>query len=456
MVKFKLGLIILSTVSMVGLLDYKCHAFNLVLGRGGGGTQQFLPNQQYTVIHPYTREAYTGITQLREFQNINMGGSPEFRRLLNLGWESGWNFTISRDQLPGSVEITDYVACGFGRVCPGGSDSSGVGAYIDLNYTPPRGMAIPSNLTWIQRVMTNHTKYPQRPRDLNRPPQDWGHGEFFNDIDVGSSHVTFGTPFYSRAVGNARLFDRPYRLDPWNSHVWVAELFPVTYIETERFGRKTYDVTLYDGFKWGWENIATKNETCPISWTGSNDKCLSSFYTDLIGGGIGQLLPGYTKNDDRSFAFNLNYPFTYFDKTYNSLYVNNNGNVSFGKPVSTFTSQSLLTNTTAPIIAPYWADIDTRARGSIRVRTDVPNQTIITWNNVGYFRQNQDKLASFQLVLRGDNYDIPAGEGNIGFFYKNIDWETGKASGGINGFGGKPAGVGLGDGLFWGLSPESK
>ena len=39
------------------------------------------------------------------------------------------------------------------------------------------------------------------------------------------------------------------------------------------------------------------------------------------------------------------------------------------------------------------------------------------------------RLNSFQLVLRGRGFAIPAGEGQIGFFYKGMQWETGDASG---------------------------
>ena len=38
-------------------------------------------------------------------------------------------------------------------------------------------------------------------------------------------------------------------------------------------------------------------------------------------------------------------------------------------------------------------------------------------------------------------------EGQIGFFWTTMQWETGDASGGSNGFGGDPAAVGFGDGL---------
>ena len=99
------------------------------------------------------------------------------------------------------------------------------------------------------------------------------------------------------------------------------------------------------------------------------------------------------------------------------------------------------------MIAPYWADVDTRGGGNITVRTDIPNQAIVTWDKVGYYNQHTDKTASFQLVLRGEDYPILPGEDNVGFFYKDIQWETGDASGGTGGFNGTQAAVGFSDGL---------
>jgi hypothetical protein len=88
------------------------------------------------------------------------------------------------------------------------------------------------------------------------------------------------------------------------------------------------------------------------------------------------------------------------------------------------------------------------------VRTDIPNEIIVTWDRVGYFASHTDKLDSFQLVLRGPGYSVPSGEGQVGFFYKTMQWEVGDASGGVNGFcpagtvGSScfPAAVGFGDG----------
>jgi hypothetical protein len=186
---------------------------------------------------------------------------------------------------------------------------------------------------------------------------------------------------------------------------------------------------------------------------------LGKYYTDIIGGGIGTAAVmtgggnaanvGGTRNDDGfQGPLNLGFSLAFFGNTYTQYYANNNGNISFGNGIAAFTPSGPQ-GATQPIISPFFADVDTRnaASGLMYVRSDIPNELIVTWDQVGYYDTNADKLDSFQLVLRGPNYVVPSGEGQVGFFYKGMGWETGDASGGSGGFGGTPAAVGFGDGL---------
>jgi len=153
------------------------------------------------------------------------------------------------------------------------------------------------------------------------------------------------------------------------------------------------------------------------------------------------------RNDDEStgavpIGFNVNF----FGATYSGLFVNNNGNVTFDNPLSTFTPFGLTTNIGTAIIAPFFADVDTRAAGSDVVRygqgtVDGRNAFGADWVNVGYYDEHADKLNSFQLVLI-DRSDRNPGDFDMEFNYDTIQWETGDASGGVNGFGGESARVG--------------
>lgn len=178
----------------------------------------------------------------------------------------------------------------------------------------------------------------------------------------------------------------------------------------------------------------------------------AEYYTDIISGGLGEIPNTYGPNDDGWFGpYLLGFNIDYFGSTYRSFIINNNGTISFGTAgFFNYTPSDIRTMTFAPTIAPYWADVDTRwGPGSVYVRTDIPDQVIITWDQVSsyYGADNLERTASFQLVIRGPGYEVPEGEGNIGFFYKEVEWETGDASGGFEGFGGNRAVVGVGDGL---------
>ncbi|HQE40288.1 MAG TPA: PEP-CTERM sorting domain-containing protein [Zoogloea sp.] len=159
----------------------------------------------------------------------------------------------------------------------------------------------------------------------------------------------------------------------------------------------------------------------------------SSYYTDDIGGNIvttggdnaANVGLSSGRNDDGFMALNLGFSVSFFGNTYTSLYINNNGNVSFNNGIAEYIPNGP-TGAAAPIISVFFGDVDTRASASgvVHYRKDA-DQLIVTWDRVGYFFDGvarADKLNSFQLVLRGDNYLIPAGEGAIGFFYKNMGW----------------------------------
>jgi hypothetical protein len=137
----------------------------------------------------------------------------------------------------------------------------------------------------------------------------------------------------------------------------------------------------------------------------------------------------------------------FFGSDYSSFYINNNGNVTFTGGLATYTPAGPQ-GATQPVIAPFFADVDTRVAGSgvVYVNQSIANETIITWDRVGYYGSSDGKQDTFQLVIRGAGYATPAGEGQIGFFYGDMAWETGNASGGAGGFGGSAAAVGFGDG----------
>lgn len=177
------------------------------------------------------------------------------------------------------------------------------------------------------------------------------------------------------------------------------------------------------------------------------------YYTDHIGGGIGSIAvmtgggnaPGIgdvTGRNDDGFQgpINLGFTLNFFGNNYTTFFANNNGSISFGAGISAYIPTGP-TGANAPIISPFFADVDTRnpLSGVMHVRQDIPNELIVTWDQVGYFGEHADHLDSFQLVVRGAGYNVPVGEGAIGFFYKGMGWDVTDTS--------QVAAVGFGDGL---------
>ena len=96
--------------------------------------------------------------------------------------------------------------------------------------------------------------------------------------------------------------------------------------------------------------------------------------------------------------------------------VNDNGVISFNSPYNARTPLSFPLSGNNKIIAPYWADVDTRGTGSIyyrqttdpsllaretsEIRTAFPrplndtisNLLIATWDSVGYYNSGTDKV----------------------------------------------------------------
>jgi hypothetical protein len=214
----------------------------------------------------------------------------------------------------------------------------------------------------------------------------------------------------------------------------------------------------------------------------------------LLQGG-GSLPTGHANvlegNDDGSTGpHDLGFQLNFFGTTHSQVYVNNNGNLTFGGSTWVFTPFGLTGDlpvlTSNPsvngIIAPFFADVDTRQFPDFGLEfrprdfVDVNGNPIgrpagvgltsfaaydatdpyglgvgghkvfsVTWSDVGYYGVHTDKTNTFQvnLIDRGDT-----GEGNfdLEFDYDAVEWETGDASDGVNGFGGFPAHAGFSNG----------
>ncbi|MCA6361860.1 MAG: T9SS type A sorting domain-containing protein [Bacteroidetes bacterium] len=160
----------------------------------------------------------------------------------------------------------------------------------------------------------------------------------------------------------------------------------------------------------------------------------------------GSFPPDYRNDDFSSPGISLPFSFNYFGTPKNAVFINNNGNISFDTTYFNFTADSFPT-TSVGMIAPFWADVDTRDSLSGLVYYKItPTYMVIKWDSVGYFNIHSDKRNSFQLIItNGLDSILPPGN-NVGFCYGDMEWTTGDASAGVNGFGGVPATVGVNQG----------
>lgn len=135
----------------------------------------------------------------------------------------------------------------------------------------------------------------------------------------------------------------------------------------------------------------------------------------------------------------LPFTFCFFGDNKTQVWLNNNGNISFDGGISTYSSAAF-PSTGNEMIAAFWADFDFSAAGTIHA-TITPTAAIFNWVGVGYFSAHDDKLNTCQIVIT-DGTDPLINAGNVAIHYADMQWTTGDASTGVNGFGGIPATAG--------------
>uniref|UniRef100_A0A670Z162 Alpha-tectorin n=1 Tax=Pseudonaja textilis TaxID=8673 RepID=A0A670Z162_PSETE len=173
-------------------------------------------------------------------------------------------------------------------------------------------------------------------------------------------------------------------------------------------------------------------------------------------------------DDGSSSEIKLSFPFIFFGAPYRTIFVNNNGVVSFNVLVSQFTPESFPLADGRAFIAPFWADVHNGIQGEIYYRetTDpvllkkvskdirkyfknMPSFTalsvfIATWDEVTFYGgSSTTPVNTFQALLISD------GTSSFAMFnYEEINWTTGTASGGdpLTGLGGVMAQAGFNGG----------
>ena len=153
--------------------------------------------------------------------------------------------------------------------------------------------------------------------------------------------------------------------------------------------------------------------------------------------------PLYRNDDGSSNPIPLPFAFQFFGTPYSSVFINNNGTISFGSGISAFTPSDFPVEGLR-MIGPFWADVDTRdPHSGVVYYTSEAHRFVVIWDSVGYSPFRSDKRNTFEIVLT-DGTDGSIGQGNnVAFSYADMQWTTGGSSGGSGGFGGIPAMVGI-------------
>jgi hypothetical protein len=178
--------------------------------------------------------------------------------------------------------------------------------------------------------------------------------------------------------------------------------------------------------------IAFANRECTGGAIVTNPECSANTLSANDDGSTGQIA--------------LPFSISFYGKTYSSLWINNNGNITLTEPLSKYTAAPLGTIRT-PMIAPFWADVDTRAVASGKVTYGATTYEghhafCVDWPHVGYYGEHTDKLNTFQLLLVS-RPEAGHGAFDIIFNYGQIQWEAGDASEGHHGLGGSAPIVGF-------------
>ena len=161
--------------------------------------------------------------------------------------------------------------------------------------------------------------------------------------------------------------------------------------------------------------------------------------------GQGSAVPSGCRPSRVPLGFSINF----FGAMYDSVFINNNGNLTFDSPLPTFTPFPLQ-GTSRVMIAPYFADVDTRSGNLVTFGPGTVGSRPafgVTWPDVGCFSRNTSVLNIFQVLLV-DRSDRGPGDFDMEFNHDKIEWETGQASGGnVLCEGGASARVGYSNGV---------
>uniref|UniRef100_A0A3Q3MDI7 NIDO domain-containing protein n=1 Tax=Mastacembelus armatus TaxID=205130 RepID=A0A3Q3MDI7_9TELE len=134
-------------------------------------------------------------------------------------------------------------------------------------------------------------------------------------------------------------------------------------------------------------------------------------------------------DDGSSPQIPLHRAFVYFGQSYNQIYVNHNGHLTFDSPWYSYTPQSFPMYGPRDIIAPFWTDLDNRGNGAVyynqytsgsvlqRATHDINTYFptlhfnaewvfVATWYQVAYFPTTGTQTTVQAVLISGGRYSF--------------------------------------------------
>lgn len=110
--------------------------------------------------------------------------------------------------------------------------------------------------------------------------------------------------------------------------------------------------------------------------------------------------------DDGSALIALPFPFKFYGETYESIWINSNGNASFLESNGRYRPESFPLE--IPIIAIFWTDlVQLPNKGSGVFVKSNQNEFRVVWKDMGINHSEKNEAYSFELVLGKGNLDTP-------------------------------------------------
>ncbi len=153
--------------------------------------------------------------------------------------------------------------------------------------------------------------------------------------------------------------------------------------------------------KFGYSWIDSDEEGGPV-YAAFDIRSLGTDITDLVGA-------------DGTVEITLPYSINYYGTSYESLFINANGFVSFQAPTTAFTffnGQIPVDDGVNNVIAPMWVDIEPQNDGGVHVAA-FTDAIVVQWSDAPIFFGNPEETVTFKVIIFTD--------GNIEFLYDDVE-----------------------------------